>query len=208
MGFNLNEWLQETNKKALEDEFGSGAIRADDRKEGTNYALAGYETVRVGPSGSTKRPIYVPIGQTQPAPAPAPAPAAPAPAASSQTQLQITPQNQQVRDRTDEILAASDARMAEFLKAFNASNAAAQERDRLAQEAADRRAAEAQALQRTSAANLYRAGQAQNLQIAPAGGAGAPQTASGTSGFRRRSSQFNPSAFSGLNTIASGMVNL
>ena len=207
MGFNLNDWMQENQKKALEDKFGSGAIRADDRKKGTNYALAGYETVRIGPEGGQKRPIYVPIGQTQPAPAPAPEPE-PAPAAKPQEQLQITPQNQQVRDRTDEILAASDARMAEFMKAFNASNAMAAERDRLAQEAADRRAAEAQALQRTSAANLYRAGQAQNLQIAPAGGAGAPQTASGTSGFRRRSSQFNPSAFSGLNTIASGMVNL
>lgn len=69
MSFNLGEFIQQTKKKAFEEEFGTGAVRAADRQKDTNYALAGYETVKVGSSGGgVQRPVYVPINQQAPAP--------------------------------------------------------------------------------------------------------------------------------------------
>lgn len=68
MSFNLGEFIQQTKKKAFEEEFGTGAVRATDRQKGTNYALAGYETVRLPSGGGSRRPVYVPINQQAPAP--------------------------------------------------------------------------------------------------------------------------------------------
>ena len=76
--------IRAAQQKKFEKQYGTGAVRAADKKSGTNYALAGYETVG-RPGQGYRKPVYVPINQQAPAPAAEPAPA-PAPKQQQQAQ--------------------------------------------------------------------------------------------------------------------------
>ena len=151
--------------------------------------ITGYRTVKVGPDGGARRPIYdyIPKQQAAPAPKPAAPAKAPAPATPAPLMPTISDASKKYRADTDARNAAIDKRIADF----NASEAAAIKAREIAEQTRVRDFA-------IQTANQARSGQTANLQIQPA--SSTPKTA-GTQSFKRRKlNQF----MSGI----SGMVNI
>ena len=182
-----------------------------DKGEATRV-ITGYSTQRVGPSGSTKKPIYDYIPkQAAPPAAPAP-PDPPAPPAAPDTLMPT------ISDASTQYRADTDARNAEIDKKiadFDASVAAATKareiaddtriRDFLDKQKADQDKQKAD--QATQSENLARSNQLPNLQIQPA--SSTPKTG-GTQTFKKRSIASNrkQQLTSGINLGTSSLLNI